>query len=78
MGLELADPGFDPRVLVAFRQRLLAGNEDLRIFDLLLTRLREGGDVKARGRQRRDSTHVLAQIRSLNRVEVVGKPFGRR
>jgi transposase len=29
VGLELAGPGFDPRVLVEFRQCLLAGNEGL-------------------------------------------------
>lgn len=48
LGLELSDPGFDPSVLVEFRQRLLAGDEELRIFDLLLARLQEGGYVKAR------------------------------
>lgn len=75
LGMELDDPGFDHSVLVEFRQRLLAGNEELRIFDLLLARLRDGGYVKARGRQRSDSTHVLAKIRSLNRVETVGETF---
>jgi transposase len=75
LGLELDDPGFDHSVLVEFRQRLLEGNEELRIFDLLLARLQEGGYIKARGRQRSDSTHVLAKIRSLNRVEVVGETF---
>jgi transposase len=75
LGLDLTDPGFDPSVLVEFRQRLLAGGEELRIFDLLPARLRDGGYVKARGRQRSDSTHVLAKIRSLNRVEVVGETF---
>ncbi len=75
LGLELADPGFDHSVLVEFRQRLVAENKELRIFDLLLTRLREGGYVKARGRQRSDSTHVLAKIRRLNRIEGVGETF---
>src|SRR2546421_8676904 len=75
LGLELSDPGFDHTVLVEFRQRLLSGNRDLLLFDLLLTRLREGGYLKARGRQRTDSTHVLAKVRSLNRVEGVGETF---
>jgi transposase len=75
LGLELDDPGFDPSVLVEFRHRLLEGNEEQRIFDLLLARLREGGYVKARGHQRSDSTHVLAKIRTLNHVEVVGETF---
>ena len=73
LGLELSDPGFDHTVLVEFRQRLLNGQHDLLLFDLLLTRLREGGYLKGRGRQRSDSTHVLAKIRALNRVEGVGE-----
>jgi transposase len=39
LGLELSDPGFDPSVLVEFRQRLLANHEESLLFDLLLTRL---------------------------------------
>jgi len=75
LGLELSDPGFDHTVLVEFRQRLLNGKSELLLFDLLLTQLRERGYLKARGRQRSDSTHVLAKIRSLNRVEGAGETF---
>src|SRR5579871_3654552 len=75
LSLELDDPGFDHSVLTEFRQRLVARNQELRIFDLLLARLREGGYVKVRGRQRSDSTHVLAKIRRLNRIEGVGETF---
>jgi hypothetical protein len=39
----------------------------------LLVRLRERGLLKVRGRQRTDSTHVLAAIRVLNRLELVGE-----
>lgn len=73
--MELDDPGFDHSVLAQFRQRLVAGNQEQRIFGLLLARLREGGYVKARGQQRSDSTHVLAKIRRLNRIEGVGETF---
>lgn len=73
LGLDLGDPGFDHTVLVEFRQRLLRSKSELLLFDLLLTRLRAGGYLKARGRQRSDSTHVLAKIRALNRVEGVGE-----
>jgi transposase len=73
--LEPGDPGFDHTVLVEFRQRLLSGKSDLLLFDLLLTRLREEGYLKVRGRQRSDSTHVLAKIRRLNRIEGVGETF---
>ena len=39
----------------------------------LLERLKSEGLVKARGRQRTDSTHVLAAVRTLNRLERVGE-----
>jgi transposase len=75
LGLEVDDPGFDASVLVEFRQRLLASKEESLLFDLFLTKLREHGYLKTRGQQRTDSTHVLAKVRSLNRVEGVGETF---
>src|SRR6266513_6223882 len=68
LSLELTNPGFDHTVLPEFRSRLLEGNAEQRLLDLLLERCREGGWLKARGRQRTDSTHVLARIRSLSRT----------
>ena len=38
-----------------------------------MTRVRERGLLKARGRQRTDSTHILAAIHVLNRLELVGE-----
>jgi transposase len=73
LGLELADPGFDASVLCEFRARLLEGAAEERLLDRLLARCRELGLVKARGRQRSDTTHVLAAIRTLNRLELVGE-----
>ncbi len=75
LGLELSDPGFDSSVLSEFRQRLLTNEKDLLIFDLDFPQLREQGYLKMRGQQRTDSTHVLAKIRFLNRVEAVGETF---
>ncbi len=43
------------------------------LFETLLTTLKEAGLVKPRGRQRTDSTHVLAAIQVLNRLELVGE-----
>jgi len=43
------------------------------LLDLLLERFRERGLLKARGKQRTDSTHVQAAIRILNRLELVGE-----
>jgi transposase len=73
LGLALTDPGFDHTVLSEFRTRLVTGGAELLLLDTLLLRLRELGLVKAQGRQRTDSTHVLAAARTLNRLERVGE-----
>lgn len=73
LGLDLTDPGFDYSVLSEFRVRLLDGEAERALLDLLLTQLRDLGLFKARGRQRTDSTHVLAAVRTLNRLERVGE-----
>ena len=73
LGLARSDPGFDHTVLSEFRTRLAAGGAELLLLDTLLQRLQEQGLVKARGRQRKDSTHVLAAVRVLNRLERVGE-----
>jgi transposase len=71
--LELADPGFDASVLSEFRTRLIAGSAESLLLDTLLGWCREQKLVTSRGRQRTDSTHVLAAVRALNRLEVVGE-----
>lgn len=73
LGLSLTDHGFDHTVLSEFRTRLLAGEAERLLLDTLLQRLAECGLVKPRGRQRTDSTHVLAAVRRLNRLERVGE-----
>lgn len=70
--LELTDSGFDASVLSEFRSRLLAGSAAFLLFDMLLAWCRDRQLVKARGRQRTDATHILAAVRALNRIEVVG------
>lgn len=69
--LPLDDPGFDASVLSEFRGRLLAHDAPTRLFDTLLSWCREHGLVKARGRQRTDSTAVWSAVRGLNRLELV-------
>jgi transposase len=69
--LELEDAGFDYSVLCEFRARLLGDGAEHRLFDRILTLLQERKLVKARGRQRTDSTHVVAAVRDLNRLERV-------
>ncbi len=73
MGLELTDAGCDASVLSEFRTRLVTGGAEQQLLDTLLDRFRERQWLKARGRQRTDSTHVLAAIRTLNRLESVGE-----
>jgi transposase len=67
LSLELTDPGFDFSVLCAFRARLIAGGLEQSLLEARLPRCRERGLLKARGRQRTDSTHGLAAVRKLNR-----------
>ncbi len=73
LGLPLEDPGFDFSVLSEFRARLVAGQAETLLFDTVLALCREAGLLKARGKQRTDSTHVVAAIRDLHRVENVGE-----
>ncbi len=73
LALELSDPGFDASVRCEFRKRLIVGNAELLLFETMLTRFREQGLIKVKGRQRTDSTHVLAAIHVLNRLECVGE-----
>jgi transposase len=73
LGLELSDSGFDFSVLSEFRERLLAGRAEALLLDKLLERCRALGLLKVRGQQRTDSTHVLAAIRVMNRLELVAE-----
>src|SRR6266511_148049 len=62
-GLGLDDPGFDPSVLSEFRARLAEGGRADALLDGMLERLKAAGLVRAGGRVRTDSTHVLACVR---------------
>jgi len=71
LGLELTDTGFDFSVLSEFRDRLLAGGAEEHLLTTLLQQCQEHGWLAARGRQRTDSTHVVAAVRALQRLELV-------
>ena len=73
LGLELTAPSFDYSILSEFRDRLLHGQAEQRLLEAMLRRFRELGLLRGRGRQRSDSTHVLAAVRLLNRLELVGE-----
>jgi transposase len=71
LALELDDPGFHHSVLSDFRERLAVGDRADRLLDLALARLKDAGLVRERTTQRTDSTHVLAAVRDLTRLELV-------
>lgn len=73
LGLELDDAGFDFSVLSEFRTRLLEAGAQERLFERMLALFKERNLLKAGGRQRTDSTHVIASVRELNRLELVGE-----
>src|SRR5215213_4592389 len=73
LGLDLTDTGFDFSILSDFRARLVAGEAEQLLLDALLDRCKAAGLVKPRGRQRTDSTAVLAAVRALNRLDLVGE-----
>lgn len=73
LALPLDDPGFDESILVEFRRRLLTAGAEERLLTLLLETLVDRGLLKARGRQRSDSTHVLALLRTLTRLTLVAE-----
>ncbi|HET6519571.1 MAG TPA: IS1182 family transposase [Geminicoccaceae bacterium] len=73
LGLELTDRGFHFSVLAEFRARLVAGGAEHLLLDRMLERFRARGLVKARGKQRTDSTHVLAAVHDLHLLELVAE-----
>jgi transposase len=71
LGLELRHQGFHHSALGAFRARLVENGAEARLLEELLAVCRARGFVKAGGRQRTDSTPVVAAVKSLNRLECV-------
>ncbi|MGO9192793.1 MAG: transposase [Streptosporangiaceae bacterium] len=73
LGLSLDDPGFDHTVLPEFRGKVAGAGLEQVVLDALLARLAADGLVKAGGKQRTDSTHVVAAVAALNRLELAGE-----
>jgi transposase len=73
LGLPWDDPGFDHTVLAEFRGRVAGAGLEQVVLDALLARLAGAGLVKAGGKQRTDSTHVVAAVAALNRLELAGE-----
>lgn len=73
LSLELTDEGFDFSVLSEFRQRLLEHEAGERLLNSMLEQFVQAGLLSSSGKQRTDSTYVLAQVRDLNRLELAGR-----
>lgn len=73
LGLELEDAGFHFSVLSEFRTRLTENKAEQVFLDKLLVHFKEAGLLKVRGHARTDSTHVLASVRQLHKLEMVGE-----
>jgi transposase len=61
--LPLEYEGFHYSVLSEFRDRLLAGKAEGRVFEKLVEQIREMGLIKERGKQRSDSIAMLTKVR---------------
>lgn len=73
LSLPLSDSGFDFSVLSEFRARLVEQEQVEQLLNRLLQQAQAQELLKANGKQRTDSTHVLAAIRVMNRYERVGE-----
>lgn len=73
LSLEIDDPGIDHSVLSEFRTRVTEHDLEEKVLDQLLAALAERGLLGAGGKARTDSTHVIAAVRNLNRLELAGE-----
>lgn len=73
LGLDIRASGYDHSVLSEFRARIVGGESEQLVLEKLLAKCKEQGWLKRQGMVRSDSTHVVAAIRQLNRLEMVGE-----
>jgi transposase len=73
LGLEIDAPALSHSVLSEFRDRLLEAGQEQLLFETLVEHLKAQDWFKGQRLKRTDSTHVLAAVRSLNRLEFVGE-----
>ncbi len=60
-------------MLSEFRGRLCQHEASNKLLDVMVSHLKEHKLIKTRGKQRTDSTQVVAAIRQVNRLELVGE-----
>ena len=70
-GLPVDFSGFHSTTLTYFRDRLIANSKATYAFDQILAYLGEKGLIKQNGKQRIDSTHIIAAVRELTRIELL-------
>lgn len=63
--------GIHPTTLTYFRDRLIANEAAFYAFDRILEHLSRKGLIKANGKQRIDSTHIVGFVRELSRIELL-------
>ena len=68
--LPLEHAGFHYSVLSEFRDRLIKGQAEGRVFEKLVAQIRELGLIKEHGKQRTDSLAMLSKVRWLSRLEI--------
>jgi transposase len=73
LGLGLDEAGFNHSVLSEFRGRVAGHGLEEAALDALLAKLAAEGLVRAGGKQRTDSTHVIAAVRALHTAELAGE-----
>jgi transposase len=73
LGLLLDDPGFDHTVLAEFRGKVAGAGLEAAVLDAVLAKLAGDGLLRAGGKQRTDSAHVIAAVAALNRLELAGE-----
>jgi transposase len=73
LSLSPEDEGFDYSILCDFRERLISQHAEERLLEPILQVCRAKGWLKAGGKQRTDSTHILAAVRTLSSIESVGE-----
>ena len=69
--MEVDEGGFDPTVLVRFRERLQEHGLEGMGFEAALEAMRQAGYLGKKTRQRVDSTHVLGLVAEMSRLECV-------
>ena len=69
--LSLEFASIHPTTLTHFRDRLIANEAASYAFDRILEHLTRKGLIKANGKQRIDSTHIIGFVRELSRIELL-------